>query len=298
VKIAFIYNPRSGGNQRDPGLLEAVRTFIAHHGFDATLACTEAPGHATQLAREAVAAGCERVVAIGGDGTLNDVAQALIHTPATLALIPRGSGNGLALHLRLPRRPRAALALLLNPVARVRVIDTGLANGHPFINAMGFGFDADISERFNQLHRRGLPAYLRTGWQAWRGRRTETVAIGENGHEERWPALLVAVANSDQYGNHARIAPGARVDDGQLDLTAIGPVGFLQALPLTLRLFTGGFARSPHVRTARGEHFRLRRAAPGLMHTDGETHATGAEIEVRVQPASLRLLVPPAANSF
>jgi diacylglycerol kinase (ATP) len=296
MKIAFIYNPRSGGNQRDPGLLDTVRTFIARHGLDATLACTEAPGHATQLAREAVAAGCARVVAIGGDGTLNEVAQALIHTPATLALIPRGSGNGLALHLRLPRRPRQALALLLDPAAQVRVIDTGLANGHPFINAMGFGFDADISQRFNQLHRRGLSAYLRTGWQAWRDLRPETVIFGNNGHEESWPALLVAVANSDQYGNHARIAPGARVDDGLLDLTAIGPVGFFQALPLTVRLFTGGFARSPHVRTARAERFLLRRAAPGLIHTDGETHATGAAVEVRVQPASLRLLVPPAAD--
>lgn len=296
MRFGFIFNPRSGGNQRDPGLLDSVRGFIREHRLEATLVCTEAPGHATQLAREAVAAGCARVVAIGGDGTLNEVAQALLHTPATLALVPRGSGNGLALHLRLPRRPRRALALLLDPAAHVRLIDTGTANGHPFINAMGFGFDADISERFNQLHRRGLPAYVRTGWRAWRDLRPESVTLVRGGRKEHFEALLVAVANSDQYGNHARIAPGARVDDGLLDLTAIEPVSFLQALPLTVRLFTGGFAHSRHVRSARGERFLLRRTAPGLIHTDGETHATGADVEVCVQPTSLRLLVPPAAG--
>jgi YegS/Rv2252/BmrU family lipid kinase len=293
MKTCFIYNPRSGGNQRDPGLLDGVRAFIREHQLDATVACTEAPGHATELAREAVAAGHTRVVAIGGDGTLNEVAQALINTPAVLALVPRGSGNGLALHLRLPLRPRRALGLLVDPRAPVRAIDTGTANGHAFFNVMGFGFDADISERFNKLTRRGLPAYVRTGWRAWRDLRPATVTLRLGEHTERLETLVVTVANSDQYGNHARIAPGARVDDGRLDLTVIGPVNFFQALPLAGRLFAGNLARNPHVRTWQGERFHFHRESPGLIHTDGETHATGADVEVRVVPASLRVLVPP-----
>jgi diacylglycerol kinase (ATP) len=98
---------------------------------------------------------------------MNEIAQALVGARAALALVPCGSGNGLALHLGLPLRPRRALALLADPTARVVAIDTGTANGHPFFNAMGLGFDAEISRRFNRLTRRGLPAYARTGLAAF-----------------------------------------------------------------------------------------------------------------------------------
>jgi YegS/Rv2252/BmrU family lipid kinase len=293
MKTRFIFNPCSGRNRRNPWLVSAIQAFIAGHGMDASIVFTERRDHATELARAALADSCQRVVAIGGDGTMNEVAQALVGAPAALALVPCGSGNGLALHLGLPLRPRHALALLADPTARVVAIDTGTANGQPFFNAMGLGFDAEISRRFNRLTRRGLAAYAHTGLAAFIRHRHERVTVSDgNGTRETLDAFIVAVANSDQFGNNARLAPGARVDDGLLDLVAVSPPGFIGALPLVARLFLGTFDRSPRVRRLRGARFLIERPAAGLIHTDGETHATGATVEISVRPRSLLLLVP------
>ncbi len=292
MKTRFIFNPHSGKNRRNPNLVPAIRTFIADQSLDATIVSTEAPGHATELARAAVAEGCSRVVAVGGDGTMNEVAQALIGTSAALGLIPCGSGNGLALHLNIPTEPQRALRLLADEHRRVAVIDTGSANGHSFCNAMGLGFDAEISRRFNRLDRRGLLAYARAGFAAFASHQPERCVVV--GHLLRRPvnAFIVAVANSDQYGNRAFIAPRARIDDGLLDLVVIGPVNVFSAIPLVARLFLGTLDQSRHVLRSSGVRFVIERAAAGLIHTDGETHATGASIEVIVRPHSLRIIVP------
>jgi YegS/Rv2252/BmrU family lipid kinase len=293
MKIRFIFNPCSGKNRRRPWLVPVIREFIATHRLDAGVVPTERPGHATQLAREALAVGCERVVAVGGDGTMNEVAQALIGAPAALGLVPCGSGNGLALHLGIPTNPRAALRLLADPRAQVVAIDTGTANGHPFCNAMGVGFDAEISRRFNRLARRGFLAYARTGLAAWFRFLPQTVTISNGyGSAERLETLIVTVANSDQYGNYARIAPRARVDDGALDLIAIRPLDLLGTVTLVARLFTGSVDRSSRVHRMRGRRFVIERPIPGLLHTDGETHDAGARVEVVVRPHSLRIVVP------
>ena len=296
MKTRFIFNPHSGRNRRNPWLVPAIRAFIAEHRLDADLVSTAAPGHATQLAREAVAGGCARIVAVGGDGTMNEVAQTLIGSPAALALVPCGSGNGLALHLGIPTAPRRALALLSDPRSRIAAIDTGIADGHPFCNVMGLGFDAEISHRFNRLARRGLPAYALTGYAAFRGHRAEHCVIHGAGRSEELPVFVITVANSDQYGNHALIAPGARVDDGLLDLVAVRPVGFLGALPLVARLFLGRLSDSAGVLRLCDRHFIIERPAPGFIHTDGETHPTGTRVEVTVRPLSLRVLVPPTSR--
>ena len=295
MKICFILNPTSGRNRRRPALATHLRDFIASRSLDATVVTTDGPGHATRLARDAAVAGGTIVVAVGGDGTMNEVAQALLHTPAALALVPCGSGNGLALHLGVPTALLPALELVAGSGARIARIDTGHANGHPFFNAMGLGLDADVSRRFNTLTSRGLPAYVRTALAALREIRSERVVISTAEQRETLDILLVAVANSDQYGNNACIAPGARVDDGSLDLVAVRPVGIVGATTLAARLFSGRFDQSPHVCRLRGSRFVIERAAPGLIHTDGETHATGATVGVVVQPRSLRIVVP--ANS-
>lgn len=292
MKTRFIFNPCSGHNRRRPGLDGSIRAFISSRSLDAEIVTTDAPGHATEWAREAAHAGCERVVAVGGDGTMNEVAQALLHTPAALALVPCGSGNGLALHLGLPLSPLGALALIAGTAGRVAALDTGAADGWPFFNAMGLGLDAEVSHRFNSLVQRGLPGYLRTALAAVRHIRPERVCITSANFHDELDVLLVAVANSDQYGNNARIAPGARVDDGMLDLVAVAPVGIFGAAWLAARLFTGTFDESSHVRRLRGRRFVIDRVAPGLIHTDGETHTAGARVEVAVHPRSLRVLVP------
>jgi diacylglycerol kinase (ATP) len=292
VKTRFIFNPHSGRNRRRGWLAGVLRDYAAQRGLEADVAITEGPGHATDLAREAVENDCSIVVAVGGDGTMNEVAQALVGTPAALALVPCGSGNGLALHLGLPLGTMAALELAAGGTGRIAAIDTGLANGRPFFNAMGLGLDAEVSRRFNQLTRRGLPAYARVAFSTLRALRAETCTIASGGTRETLDVLLIAIANSDQYGNNARIAPGAHVDDGALDLIAVRPVGLPGACALALRLFLGRFDRSANVRRLSGSRFEISRRSAGLIHTDGETHTTGAVVVVEVVPRSLRMVVP------
>lgn len=297
MKTCFIFNPHSGRNLRRPGLAGSIRDFIASRSLDAEVAVTEGPGHATELARTAVLAGHAVVVAVGGDGTMNEVAQGVLHSPAALALVPCGSGNGLALHLGLPRSPLGALELATGTGGRVVAVDTGTANGLPFFNAMGLGLDAEVSRRFNRLSRRGLPAYVRAAAATLRERNGERCRITAGAQSETLDVLLITVANSDQYGNHARIAPGARVDDGRLDLVAVKAAGLLRAAALVPRLFLGNVDRSPQVRRLRGPRFVIERAAPGLIHTDGETHRTSARVEVAVRPGSLRMVIPAASGA-
>lgn len=292
MKTRFIFNPKSGRPRRNAGLLPMLRDYVASSSGETDLVCTEGPGHATEIARDAVDAGYLRVVAVGGDGTVNEVAQALIHTPAAMGLVPCGSGNGLALHLCLPKTHVGCLRLAGGTSGRMAEMDTGTANGLVFVNAMGLGLDADVARRFNGLTSRGLPAYTRTALAAFLGRRTESFVISSGGQRETMDALLVTVANSDQYGNNARIAPHARVDDGLLDLVAVKPVGLMAALVLGVRLFTGTVHRSSGVRRLKGARFLIERADAGFIHTDGETHMAGPCVEVLVQTRSLRLVVP------
>lgn len=294
MKILFVLNPRAGRNRRRPQLRDQLERFARRHGLDATVALTSGPGHATELARAAILARCTHVVAVGGDGTMNEVAQGVVDSEAILALVPCGSGNGLARHLRLPTRLEAALDLLIAPGAAPLAIDTGEANGHPFFNAMGLGFDAEISRRFNRLTRRGLPAYISTVTGAIGSFRPERVRISTLAEEFEAEASLVAVGNSDQYGNDAFISPRASVLDGQLNLTLIPRLTLLGCVAVAARLFAGTIDRQPGVRTLVAPSFILTRAQPGLIHTDGETHETDATVHVRVRPASLRLLVPAA----
>jgi YegS/Rv2252/BmrU family lipid kinase len=271
-----------------------LRQFVAERRLDADIVLTQGPGHATALAREAIEAGCERIVAVGGDGTMNEAAQAMLHSRAALALVPCGSGNGLARHLGLPGSHADALELAVKESASVRLLDTGAAAGHPFFNVMGIGLDADVSRRFNTLLRRGLPAYARTALTAFVRRQNERCTIVCGNRRESLEVLLITVANSEQYGNGAVIAPGAQVDDGQLDLVAVRPVGLWSAAFLAARLFLGNLDKSSRVSRFQGARFEIERQAPGLIHTDGECHAVGSKFDVVVLPGSLQMVCPAA----
>ncbi|AHF90073.1 diacylglycerol kinase [Opitutaceae bacterium TAV5] len=297
--LRFILNPRSGVHRPGEDMAALVRGWIARHAPGARLALTEHPHHATELARQALDEGCGLVVAIGGDGTLNEVAAALIGTPATLGIIPRGSGNGLVRHLRLPLVPEAALANLLT--GRPRAIDTGLADGsHPFLNVVGFGFDAEISRRFNRLTKRGLAGYVRTiagTLRSYRRNNYRIIAWPDAGaapltHE--LPAFIMAVANSSQYGNDFHIAPDAAVDDGLLRLTAIRRVHLFNALPLALRMRRGTLRPSGNVLQLAAPRFTIESAdgAPLVCHTDGEVREAGPRLEITVRPLSLKVMAP------
>ncbi len=293
VKIRFIINPRSGSGRNRIARHATITQFIATHAINADVVTTRAAGHATQLAREAVILKCTHVVCVGGDGTINEVAQALIDTTVILVLAPNGSGNGLARHLGLSTSLPHALRLLLND-SQVALIDTGTVNGRFFCNVMGLGFDAEISARFNGLTRRGIVSYLIVSLRCFLRRGSEVCQIDSD--EGTWSqrAFIVAVANSEQYGNNARIAPGASVQDGRLDLVAVSPFGVMAAVPLIARLFLGRIDQSAHVLRTQSVRFRITRSRPGVIHTDGEVHAADAVLNISVHPRSLRVLIAPS----
>lgn len=285
-------NPVSGHNRQRPWLADRVRSFVRSHHAAADVFVTAEPGHATELAFDAVRQGYDVVAAVGGDGTVNEVAQALVHSATSLALVPCGSGNGLALHLSVPRSLDRALALVIASTSRVRELDSGTVNGRAFFNAMGLGLDAEVSRRFNARARRGFSAYVRIAADVVRGMQSEPVVVTCDGQMLAMDTVLLTVANSDQYGNHARIAPGSRADDGLLDLVSIDPVNRLTAVVLAARLFFGTIDRNPHVLHLRGDQFTVTRHAAGWVHTDGETHRMPRELEIRVHARSLRTIVP------
>jgi len=292
LKARFIFNPHSGHNRRNPWLRDRARKFIAERGWDALVVSTTHPRHATELARQAVEDGCELVVAIGGDGTMNEVATALVGTPAIFGLIPCGSGNGLGRHLGIPSAGHGAFRTLAEGTPRA--IDTGTVNADPFFNAAGLGFEADISVRFSRLVSRGLAGYVRSGVPAFFSHQPETVKVHHAGGVTTLSAFTLAVMNSEQYGNDAVIAPRAEVDDGHFDLICVPRVGVLPALGLMARLLLRNFDGSPHITRLPGSHFVIERARPGWIHTDGEPRAATARLEVTLLPRSLRIMVPPA----
>ena len=290
VKARFIFNPHSGSNRRNPHLRGRAQEFIKEHGWDASVVATERPRHATDLARQAVEEGCTLVVAIGGDGTMNEVASALVDTPACFGLIPCGSGNGLGRHLGIRRPGRGAFRTLLE--GKPLMIDTGMVNRDPFFCVAGLGFESLIASRFATLTPRGFSGYLRTSAEAWRSYRPERYRIHHASGQDNIEAFTLAISNSSQYGNNALIAPGASVSDGLLDITAVPRVGLHNAVPLLWRLFNGSLHRVASVRSWRGEKFTIEREKPGWIHTDGEPRAEVSRLEISVRPRSLRIMVP------
>jgi diacylglycerol kinase (ATP) len=282
--LRFIVNPRSG---RAATVLPAIRAYASQRG--ASIAFTERGGHARALAQTALAEGCDPIVAVGGDGTMNEVASVLAGSPATMGLVPCGSGDGLGRHLRIHGSVGRALQII--DAGQTRLIDSGLADGHPFFAVAGLGFEADIAHRFNQLERRGFLRYLRTSAVAWRQWPPQTYRIHEGNTTDEITAFTLAVANTAQYGNNAVIAPTAKIDDGQLDLCAVRPLTAFNVIPMLVGLFAGR-ANEARVLRRRATRFVVQRSSPGLLHTDGETHDAGTSIEFVVRPASLRILAP------
>lgn len=285
LKTRFIVNPHSGRALR---ALPAVRAFATAHLAEVVL--TTAPRHAAELAARAADDGCELVVSVGGDGTMNEIASVLMDRGVMLGLVPCGSGDGLALSLGLSRTIPRALQVLLT--GRPRSIDTAVVNDRPFFNAVGLGYDAEIARKFVGFRSRGLSGYVRAGVPLFFQRRDEPVTV----HHDRGRADLqiwsLSVQNSEQLGNDLVTAPGARVDDGRLDLVATAPVGLIGALGLAARVATRTIDRARGITWLRSTRFIIERRRAGLIHTDGEPWEAEARLEISVRPRSLRVMVP------
>jgi len=290
LKVRFIFNPYSGRNRKNPYLYDRAVDFIARERLDGTIVTTERPRHGTELARRAVDDGCSLIVAIGGDGTMNEVADGLVGSPSVFGLIPCGSGNGLGRHLGIRKPGQGAFDTLLR--GRPKAIDTGIVNGFSFFNAMGLGFEADIAVRFSRQTNRGLTGYIRVGLPSFFAHHPERCLVRQGGNTTQVDAFTLAVMNSDQYGNDARVAPGAKLDDGLFELVSVPRVGFFGACAMLYRLGTDSFDQVRAVTRLSAAEFVIEREKAGWIHTDGEPRATTARLEITLKPHSLRIMVP------
>lgn len=247
---------------------------------------TTHPGHATELAAKAVARGVTRVLAIGGDGTINETAQALRRSATALGIVPIGSGNGLARHLGIPLNPMQAIERALN--GRPVVIDSGEINEHPFFCTAGLGFEAYVAHAFAKQPVRGLPTYIRTAFRAFWAYESQRFRL--NGQEKKLFSLTFA--NAGQFGNNAWMAPTANIADGRLEQCEIRPFPAHAAGMLTWRLFNKTLNQSSFWRGHSIINAVVEADGPLLIHADGEplTLPTG-QAEVRVLPGSLLVLL-------
>lgn len=253
---------------------------------------TEREGHARELAASAVRQGADTVVAWGGDGTVNEVASALAFTATRLAIVPTGSGNGLARGLGLPTEPRRALDVACG--SHERTIDVGEADGRLFVNVAGVGLDAEIAHQFATLGRtrRGLLRYAEVTVRQLARYRARRYLLAFDGRSIDTRPLMVAIANGRQYGNGAVIAADAQLDDGRLDLVVVEERPALTALLQVPKLFTGQAAGLPGVEMHRVAEVVITSDAPIRYHVDGEPRTGGVSIRAAVHPQALRVAVP------
>lgn len=307
MALVVIINPVSGGDGRDRGRERATQAaaMLASVGQTADILVTDRRGHARELAAAAVARGASLVCSWGGDGTMNEVASVLVHTPTALALIPSGSGNGLARTLNVSLDPARALSEAVQAWSHgaVRTIDAGGCGDDRFFSVAGVGFDAHVAAEFDRRgkQRRGLSTYVRVALtELWR---YEARRYRIDGVPLSRPALLVTVANAAQFGNGAWIAPQASVDDGRLDLVVVEERSRLASVSSVPRLFNGTLAQARGVTMrpltqvvieqvvmeADGNSRAADRAMP--YHLDGEPKVGQGRLEFRVDPRALRICV-------
>jgi YegS/Rv2252/BmrU family lipid kinase len=292
-RVVVVVNPISGtGGRGDVARrrAELASSHIANRGFGVDVHVTERPGHARELAHAAAAAGVSTIVAWGGDGTVNEVGSALAFRPVTLGIVPGGSGNGLARELGVPFDPARALDVALS--GRARQIDAGDLDGRLFFNVAGIGLDACVAHRFAGGVRRGFTRYAAVTLQELFAYVPEEHSITADGRTLRARTLVIALANTRQYGNGAVIAPDAVVDDGRLDLVVISARPLARALVQLPRLFTGGITRLAGVTSCSAAAIQVTASRPMLLHVDGEPATGGASLAARVHPRALRVAVP------
>lgn len=284
MNVLFLVNPRSG-----PRPLRDVESLIRSSCGDWNAQILPCDALDDVIPR-AIAERVDAVYAVGGDGTVHEVAKRLIGTPVALGVVPVGSGNGFARHLGLPMDFRASLRACRG--MRIESIDTATVNGAPFVATMGLGFDAWVAGAFAHAGARGFATYLRVGLRGFSSYRSEEYQIAIDGTRTKIRALVLAVANASQYGNNARIAPLASLQDGMLDVTVVERATFLTAPLLLARLFTGRLHRARGVVTMRGRRLEILRSSAGPAHLDGEPMTLPEALTVEIVPRSLRVVVP------
>ena len=289
-KVIFVINPNSG-TQNKKGIFDLIEKYIDREKYEHSILFTEFAGHASEIASIAAAEDAFMIVAVGGDGTVNEIGRALVHTKTALGIIPCGSGNGLARHLMIPMNPKKAIDIINEGV--ISTIDYGVINTIPFFCTCGVGFDAFVSLKFAESGRRGMLTYLENMLHEVLTYKPETYEIELcNGVENRtYKAYLIACANASQYGNNAYIAPQASLDDGLMDVTILEPFTVLDVPALSFQLFNKTINQNSRIKTFKCQKLRIHRMNEGVIHFDGDPIIASKNLEIEIIPKALNIVI-------
>lgn len=292
-KAVFIINLISGTSDKAaiPGLIDQ---YLDKTQFEYEIAVTQYAGHASEIAAKAKDDGVDVVVAIGGDGTVNEVARAIVHSSTALGIIPCGSGNGLARHLLLPLNVRKAIEVINR--CEIRQLDYGIINDYPFFCTCGMGFDAFVSMKFAEAGKRGPITYVENVLREGLKYKPETYTIEDDNGTLQYKAFLISCANASQYGNNAYIAPQASMSDGLMDVIIMEPFDVFEAPQISIEMFSKTLNKNSKIKTFRTRHLHIRRDKPGVIHYDGDPVMTGADIDVELKPKGINIIVNTMAD--
>lgn len=292
-KAVFVINLNSGTSSKAaiPGLIENT---IDKEKFDYEIVVTQYAGHASEIASRAKDEGKDIVVAVGGDGTVNEVARAIVHSVTALGIIPCGSGNGLARHLLLPMNVKKAIEVLNE--CEIRALDYGIINGYPFFCTCGMGFDAFVSQKFAEAGKRGPITYVENVLREGLKYQPETYILQDENGTIKYKAFLISCANASQYGNNAYIAPQASMSDGLMDVIIMEPFDVFEAPQISIDMFNKTLDKSSKIKTFKCRKLHIHRSKPGAIHYDGDPAMTGEDIDVELVPNGINIVVNPFAD--
>ncbi len=287
--LVFIINPRSGVD-RQKEIKRAIDAYLDHSRYTHEILYTEYAGHGTLLAQTAAANGVYAVIAVGGDGSVNDVVQGLLDSDTILAIIPKGSGNGLARSMNIPMDIAAAMRVINR--GNTITMDIGYADHRPFISNAGVAFDALIAKKFAKSARRGLMAYswLVTKYM-WLYKEPDFL-ITIDGRKLNVKAFMVVIANGQQFGYNFRIAPMANFTDGLLDVIIVRKFPKITGILLALRGLSGAIGSSPYVKHFTGREISISSPSMKLMQADGDAHECATKLRFTLRPGAQKIIVP------
>ena len=288
-KILAVINPISGTSNKE-FMPETIARCIDPDKFDVVVRFTQHASHATLLTEEAIKEGFYGVIAVGGDGTINEVAAALRDSSTALGIIPCGSGNGLARHLGIPMNVEKALEII--NLDNIESLDYCTANDRPFFCTCGVGFDAHVSQKFAEAKKRGPLSYIQKTLVEHLKYRCKTYSIEMNDRVVTEKAFVIACGNASQYGNNAFITPRASMHDGLIDVTVIHPFTPLDTAVLGVLLFTRHIDQDTNINTFRTSELTIHRPKPDVMHIDGEPIMMDADIHIKCHKAGIKIFLP------
>lgn len=269
---------------------KTIELMLSDAPFEYDFSETQYRGNAKELAERACEEGYDAVVAVGGDGTANEIASALLSKPCAMGIIPIGSGNGLARGVGIPVSVRRSARLLLN--GRIRTIDAGQIEDRHFFVTTGIGFDALIGKLFDDQSLRGPLPYFYIGVREFFFYRPELFTLKSDDRKFTVRALLITIANTKQWGNGVYIAPYAEVDDGLLDVCILHRITALRAMYHFPKLLTGKIDRVREYERFQTRSLQIIRQKPGPFHVDGEPVDAGDRLNISIQHRVLKIIVP------